>query len=78
MATRDLAERLSGRLAGSVHVSGCRKGCARREPATLCLVGRDGRYDLIVDGRADAAPAATGLNESDVFAYLEKFDAPRL
>ncbi|NVK41074.1 MAG: precorrin-3B synthase [Oceanospirillaceae bacterium] len=82
VATRDLAERLIARLCGpgggSVHVSGCRKGCARREPSTLCLVGRDGRYDLVVHGRADAKPAATGLNESDVFAYLENFDAPRL
>lgn len=78
VATLPLAERLSGRIDGPLHVSGCRKGCARRQPAALCLSGRDGRYDLILEGRADGTPVLTGLSESDVFAYLEKFDASRL
>lgn len=78
VATLDLAERLSGRIDGCVHLSGCSKGCARQAPATLCLTGRGGRFDLIRDGRADATPAATGLTESEVFAYLENIDAPRL
>lgn len=78
VATLGLAERLSGRVGGPVHVSGCRKGCARRQPAALCLTGRAGRFDLILGGRADATPAAAGLTESEVFAYLENIDAPRL
>ncbi len=77
--TLALAGRLSGRIEGSVHVSGCAKGCARQSPADLCLTGRDGRFDLIVGGRADGAPVATGLSESDVIEHLEKnSDASRL
>ncbi|WP_346299296.1 cobalamin biosynthesis protein CobG [Halomonas sp. BM-2019] len=76
---RDIAERLSGQVAGSVHVSGCAKGCACQAPADLCLTGRDGRFDLIEGGRADGAPVATGLDESDVIEHLEKNrDALRL
>jgi precorrin-3B synthase len=78
VATLALAERLSGRIDGPVHLSGCSKGCARQAPATLCLTGRAGRFDLILGGRADATPAAAGLTESEVFAYLENIDAPRL
>lgn len=69
--TRRLAEALASQVTGSVHVSGCRKGCARRQPATLCLTGRDGRFDLIVEGRADGVPVVTGLSESDVIEYLK-------
>ncbi|WP_148252305.1 cobalamin biosynthesis protein CobG [Aidingimonas lacisalsi] len=76
--TLGLAERLSGRVEGSVHVSGCAKGCACRQPTDLCLTGRDGRFDLILSDRADGTPVATGLNESDVLAYLENEDASRL
>ncbi|MFC3283067.1 cobalamin biosynthesis protein CobG [Litchfieldella rifensis] len=75
----ELAERLSGRVEGPVHVSGCAKGCARRQPADVCLTGRSGRFDLIVGGRADGTPVATGLTESDVIEHLEKKrDASRL
>lgn len=36
---------------GSIHVSGCSKGCARSAPADLVLVGQaDGRYGLIRQG----------------------------
>lgn len=70
VATLDLAERLAGRFEGSLHVSGCAKGCARRRPANVCLSGRDGRYALITGGRADDAPVASGLDESDVLAWL--------
>jgi precorrin-3B synthase len=35
----------------SLHVSGCRKGCAHPGKADLTLVGRDdGRYDVVPDG----------------------------
>ncbi len=54
-------ESASGRL----HISGCAKGCARNGPAEVCLTGRDGRYDLILGGRADDTPVATGLGEAD-------------
>ncbi|MCE9664385.1 cobalamin biosynthesis protein CobG [Halomonas sp. M5N1S17] len=70
--TLALAERLSGRTEGSVHVSGCAKGCARQMPADLCLSGRDGRYDLIVGGRADGTPVATGLDESEALEMVSR------
>ncbi|MDQ7729808.1 cobalamin biosynthesis protein CobG [Halomonas sp. SpR8] len=75
VATHPLAERLSGLKNSSVHISGCAKGCARQQPAALCLVGRDGRFDVIINGRADSAPKATGLSESEVISYLENLGA---
>ncbi|WP_282723473.1 cobalamin biosynthesis protein CobG [Halomonas kalidii] len=68
----ELAERLSGRVEGAVHVSGCAKGCARQAPAEVCLTGRAGRFDLIVGGRADGAPVATGLSEAEVIALISR------
>ncbi|UYG01245.1 cobalamin biosynthesis protein CobG [Halomonas sp. GD1P12] len=78
VATHSLAERLKEVGAASVHISGCAKGCARRQPAAICLTGRNGRFDVIIDGRADSAPVATGLSESDVFIYLESLGALHL
>ncbi len=46
----------------SVHVSGCAKGCAHPRKAPVTLVGRDGRYDLVLDGMAADEPVATGLD----------------
>ena len=34
---------------GSIHVSGCAKGCARSAPSKLVLVGKAGRYRLVRD-----------------------------
>lgn len=59
---------------GTLHVSGCAKGCARSAPADLVLVGvqggRQGRYDVIRNGTTrdaaertiDAAEAGTLLD----------------
>jgi len=46
----------------TVHVSGCAKGCAHAGPARVTLVGRDGRYDLVRDGRAGDRPVRHGLD----------------
>jgi precorrin-3B synthase len=35
---------------GTIHVSGCAKGCARSAPADLVLVGDRGRYGVIRNG----------------------------
>ena len=43
------------------HVSGCPKGCAHPGPAPLTYVARDGRYDLVHDGRASDTPTRTGI-----------------
>ncbi|WID94785.1 precorrin-3B synthase [Bosea vestrisii] len=57
-----LAPLLTGGL--SLHVSGCTKSCAHSGSAGLTLVGRDGRYDVIVAGGArDAAIAHLSLGE---------------
>lgn len=66
--TRGLALALAGRVAGRLHVSGCAKGCARALPADFVLVGRGGRYDLVLGGRAGDAPVATGLTAEAVLA----------
>ena len=68
VATRDVARALASALARgdasaprSFHVSGCAKGCARAGAADVTLVGRDGAFDLVRNGRAWDAPAHTGL-----------------
>jgi precorrin-3B synthase len=37
---------------GSIHVSGCAKGCARSAPSKLVLVGKAGRYRLVRNATA--------------------------
>lgn len=55
----------------TLHVSGCGKACAHRGTASLTLVGRDGRYDLIRNGAADDRPSLTGLSLGDILALAE-------
>ncbi|MCU9839034.1 cobalamin biosynthesis protein CobG [Ruegeria sp. WL0004] len=59
--TRDLARVLAGRVSGSLHVSGCAKGCARMGAADITLVGNGGRFDLVKQGRAGDEPCQRGL-----------------
>jgi precorrin-3B synthase len=42
---------------GTVHVSGCAKGCAKSGAADLVLVGSEGRYGLVRNGSAQDQPA---------------------
>lgn len=45
---RRLATMASARgFEGSIHVSGCAKGCARSAPSNVVLVGRSGRYRVV-------------------------------
>jgi precorrin-3B synthase len=48
--TRATARRLASGFAGTIHVSGCAKGCARSAPADLTLVGEGGRYGVVRNG----------------------------
>ncbi|MEO0388871.1 MAG: cobalamin biosynthesis protein CobG [Pseudomonadota bacterium] len=66
VSTRDLARDLARVFDGTLHVSGCAKACARPSPAALTLVGRDGRFDLVRDGRAGDTPVETGLTADDL------------
>ena len=64
--TRGLARALAGRMAGTLHVSGCAKGCARSQAADVTLMGREGRFDLVRQGRAGDAPERCGLTPVEV------------
>ncbi len=44
-------------FAGTVHVSGCAKGCAKSGAADLVLVGSEGRYGIVRNGTAQDQPA---------------------
>jgi precorrin-3B synthase len=70
--TRALAAALAPRLRQDtrLHVSGCAKGCAHPGPAALTLVGRDGAFDLVVDGAPWDEPRQRGIDPRDVAALI--------
>ena len=61
----------------TLHVSGCSKSCAHRGPASLTLVGRDGRYDLIRNGNATGRPSLVGLSIDQIEALLQSVKGQR-
>jgi precorrin-3B synthase len=64
--TRRAARRLaSAGFVGTLHVSGCAKGCARSAPADLVLVGDRGRYGVIHRGTA-RDPIERTIDPADV------------
>lgn len=68
--TRALAQALARTLVQTgrvpdLHVSGCAKGCARSRPAAVTLVGREGRFDLVLHGRAGDTPLRRGLTPAE-------------
>jgi precorrin-3B synthase len=60
IASRAVAGRLAASLplSGTLHVSGCDKGCAHPGRADVTLVGRADGYGLVIDGRAGDTPRA--------------------
>jgi precorrin-3B synthase len=60
---------VSAGFGGSIHVSGCAKGCARSTAADLVLVGEDGRYKVIRHGTARATAERT-VDPDNVLAAL--------
>jgi precorrin-3B synthase len=60
-----------------LHISGCAKSCAHRGPASVTLVGRDGRYDLVRNGGAGDRPSLTGLSIDDAIALLQSVKGAR-
>ena len=66
----------SARVIKPLHVSGCSKSCAHRGAASLTLVGRDGRYDLIRNGRAAGQPSLSGLTIDQIEALLQSAKGP--
>ena len=72
LATRRDARALAmlfarAKFTGSLHVSGCAKGCARSAPADLALVGDGGGY-LVVYGGTTRDRAADTLRPGDIAA----------
>jgi precorrin-3B synthase len=68
--TRALARSLAGRVCGTVHVSGCAKGCARKSAAAITLVGRAGAFDLVRNGCSWDDPQRSGLSPNDVLKLI--------
>ncbi|PRH85235.1 precorrin-3B synthase [Labrys okinawensis] len=72
------AARLAPVLAGfvergaSVHVSGCAKGCARRAPASITLVGQGGRYGIAFDADSKAPSETEPMSLGELMAFLTK------
>lgn len=56
-AVESLHDLLDGSL--TLHISGCAKGCAHPEPATLTLTGEADRLHFIFDDKPSAPPTAT-------------------
>lgn len=71
--TRRLASAVAALdLAGTVHVSGCAKGCAHPRPAAITLIGREGRFDLVRNGSAGDPPIHLGLSQDEAIALLRE------
>ena len=74
--TRDLADRLvrGGAWSGgkTLHISGCAKGCAAPEARDICIVGRDGRFDIVEKGCAWQAPSRTGILTTDILERVSE------
>lgn len=68
--TRTLARHLAPLAKGSLHVSGCAKGCARAGAADVTLTGRDGAFDLVRGGAAWDAATVPGLAPTHLPAIL--------
>ena len=59
---RRLASLVAARgFAGSIHVSGCTKGCAKSAPSDLLLIGSAGRYRVTRGGEARGTVEARDL-----------------
>jgi precorrin-3B synthase len=57
---------------GLLHVSGCTKGCARTERALVTLIGRGGRYDLVINGTTRDQPALCGNDRDGLVAVVTR------
>jgi precorrin-3B synthase len=71
--TRPLARALAATARGALHVSGCAKGCARPRPCATTLVGNNGAFDLVKNGRPWDAPTKTGLTPDQLTTALGEF-----
>ena len=76
MRTRDLADSLVrfGAWSGeqTLHISGCVKGCAAPEVRDICIVGRDGHFDIVEKGCAWQTPSSTGILATDILERVSE------
>ncbi|CAL78618.1 Putative precorrin-3B synthase (cobG) [Bradyrhizobium sp. ORS 278] len=76
LATRQHARLLAADIArsqfqGTLHVSGCAKGCARSAPADVVLVGEEDSYRVVRNGTAKSEPSST-LDPSEIGITSQK------
>jgi len=70
--TRKVAQILSAKTTKSLHVSGCAKGCAFPKTAEITVTGRDGRYDLILNGAPWDVPHTSALTQNQLIKEIER------
>jgi precorrin-3B synthase len=58
-----------------LHVSGCAKGCAHPRAAPVTLVGRDGLYDLVLNGAPSDSPSIRCLTLDEAAGHLRQMAA---
>ncbi len=70
--TRRDARRLASLgFEGTLHVSGCAKGCARSTPADMTLVGDEGRYKVIRKGTTrDVPERVIAVEEAEALLHV--------
>jgi precorrin-3B synthase len=80
VVTRDLATSLASFFPphDTLHVSGCAKSCASSAAASVTLVGRDGTFDLVRNGKAGDAPLLFGLSAAEARAAVQRIAAEEL
>lgn len=70
--TRPVARAVAARVTefGTLHVSGCRKGCALPRAAGITLVGAQGKFDLVRGGAPWEEPETRGISANDIMRDL--------
>jgi len=54
-----------------LHVSGCEKGCAHPRSSRVTLIGRDGLYDVVINGKANDTPMRRRLDATRAAAVIK-------
>jgi precorrin-3B synthase len=78
IAARALAAEIAPQLppqSGTVHISGCAKGCAHPAPAALTVVGTERGCGIVHNGSARATPSRH-LDPADLVSEIARIIAP--
>ncbi|SFM45518.1 cobalamin biosynthesis protein CobG [Shimia aestuarii] len=71
--TRTLARKLAPLARRPLHISGCAKGCARPRACATTLVGENGAFNLVRNGRPWDEPSETGLAPETLAQRIGEF-----